>query len=198
MSSPAPTRTPSTLFDDACAVLESWPAPSAEQDRLRSAYLEHLGREGEPGLRRGGPHHLTASCVVLSHDLTKVALVLHKKAQEWFQPGGHLETADLTLRDAAAREAAEETGLVGLVLSAAPVDLDHHQLSGAFGTCRSHLDVRYAAVAPVDAELVTSVESDDVRWFDVDAAPPGLTRLVRAGIDALQSLESAESAETGR
>jgi hypothetical protein len=52
------------------------------------------------------------------------------------------------------------------------VDLDRHQLSGAFGRCGEHLDVRFAAVAPAGAEPVTGVESLDVAWFPLDALPP--------------------------
>ena len=89
------------------------------------------------------------------------------------------------LADSALREATEESGIDGLwVLGSGPVDLDAHQLSGAFGSCGEHLDVRFLVVAPAGAEPVVSDESDDVRWFGWDALPRDavvdLTRLVSA------------------
>ena len=75
-----------------------------------------------------------------------------------------LRAEDDTLAAAALREATEESGIDGLrLLGDAPVDLDRHALSTAFGTCGEHLDVRYAVVAPPGAEPVVSEESDDVR-----------------------------------
>jgi 8-oxo-dGTP pyrophosphatase MutT (NUDIX family) len=91
----------------------------------------------------------------------------------WFQFGGHLEPADRSVRAAASREAAEESGIAGLRVTPVPVHLDRHTLRGDFGRCREHLDVRYAATAPAGAAPVVSGESLDVRWWAVDQLPPG-------------------------
>ena len=75
------------------------------------------------------------------------------------------------------------------LLGDGPVTLDAHGLSSAFGRCGTHLDVQYAAVAPPGAEPAVSAESHDVRWFPVDAMPPGavadLGRLVQRARAAL-------------
>jgi len=102
-----------------------------------------------------------------------VLLTLHRRARMWFQFGGHLEPADRSVRAAAAREAAEESGLEALRVTPVPVHLDRHVLLGDFGRCREHLDVRYAATAPPNAEPRVSAESLDVRWWPVDALPEG-------------------------
>jgi 8-oxo-dGTP pyrophosphatase MutT (NUDIX family) len=102
-----------------------------------------------------------------------VLLTLHRRARKWFQFGGHLEPADRSVRAAAAREAAEESGIEALRVTPVPVHLDRHLLLGDFGRCREHLDVRYAATAPPGAEPRVSAESLEVRWWPVDALPEG-------------------------
>ena len=128
--------------------------------------------------------------LVLDHTATRVLLSFHRKGNFWVQFGGHCEPGDRTLAGAALREGTEESGVPGLsLLGDGPVDLDRHTLSSAFGSCREHLDVRYAAVAPLDAEPVTSDESHDVAWFHVDALP----RQLAGGVSSLVSRACALS-----
>jgi 8-oxo-dGTP pyrophosphatase MutT (NUDIX family) len=129
-----------------------------------------------------------------------VLLTLHRKGGFWAQLGGHCEPQDDTLAAAALREATEESGVDGLrLIGDAPVDLDRHALSTAFGTCGEHLDVRYAVVAPPGAEPVVSEESDDVVWFPAGELPgtavADLARLVlRAQAALAQSSERSSPA----
>lgn len=177
------------LHADAVDVLTTWDAPDAAQARLRDAYLEHLAAHADGVAKAGPPAHLTASCVVLDPGGDQVLLTLHRRANAWFQFGGHLETGDVSLWAAARREAREESGIAELEPLPQPVQLDRHVLVGAFGRCREHLDVRYAAVAPSGARPAVSTESHDVRWWPVDALPEGtraeLAPLVSLGRRAL-------------
>ena len=161
------------LRDDAVTVLTEWEAPDEGQERLRLGYLDHLAAHPDGVARNGPPAHLTASCVVLDGTGERVLLTLHRRARAWFQFGGHLEAGDGSLWSAARREAREESGIRGLEPLPGPVQLDRHVLAGDFGTCREHLDVRYAAVAADGSRPVVSAESHDVRWWPVDALPAG-------------------------
>lgn len=159
------------LQRDAHRVLCEWQAPDAAQEAVRREYLDHLSAHADAVSRDGVPHHLTSGGFVFDPTLEQVALVLHTKAQLWLQPGGHFEQTDATVVDAALREIREETGLPVRAEQAVVVDLHHHDLSAAFGRCRSHRDIRVAVVLDEPAEVVCSQESDRAAWWPVDALP---------------------------
>jgi 8-oxo-dGTP pyrophosphatase MutT (NUDIX family) len=178
-----------SLHADALAVLTGWSAPDAGQEELRKRYAAHLAAHPD-GLTRGCyPDHLTASTLVMSADGHRVLLTLHAKARQWFQFGGHCEPADATLAAAATREAVEESGLLELVLDPVPIQLSEHAVP--FCDPRGgvhHLDVRFLAVAPLDADHAVSDESLDVRWWPADALPDpqaDMVELVRLAQDRL-------------
>lgn len=176
------------LHDDAVAALGSWTSPDAGQEDLRRAYLEHLAAHRDGVWREGPPAHLTVGMLVMDESGEHVLLTHHRKAQRWFQLGGHLEEQDATLAAAALREALEESGLRELSLVGGILQLDRHPLPGAFGRCREHLDVRYLATADRAATPVVSEESLDVAWWPVDELPnEDLGPLVAAGRRVLAS-----------
>jgi 8-oxo-dGTP pyrophosphatase MutT (NUDIX family) len=189
-----------SLHGDAVAVLRAYSPAGTAQAALRDDYLAFLGVHPDAMTRGCVEGHLTASAVVLSHDRRAVLLTLHPKFDLWLQTGGHCEPDDATLRDAALREAHEESGIDGLVVTPAPVALDRHRVrchgapwdassrSVPFGTPDTcwHLDVQYVAVAPEGAVPTISDESLDLRWWPVDALPEqtddALRRLVAAAL----------------
>ncbi len=153
-------------------VLRAYEPDLPAQRSLRRQYLAHLSQHPD-GLWRGGPTHLTVSCFVLSPDGGQVLLTLHRKGGFWVQPGGHVETTDAGLAQAALREMREETGVHTELADShlGPFDLHRHQLSAAFGACREHLDVAYLALAAPQTAVRVSEESDDVAWWPVDHLP---------------------------
>jgi 8-oxo-dGTP pyrophosphatase MutT (NUDIX family) len=155
------------------ARLQAWTAPDDEQERLRVAYLAHLRTHPDAVSKAGPPAHLTGSVIVLDEAGESALLTLHRRARQWFQFGGHFEPDDESVWHAATREAREESGLAGVTAVPQIVQLDRHVLAGDFGTCREHLDVRFAAVVPRSASAAVSTESIDVRWWPVDALPEG-------------------------
>jgi len=170
---PAVVAAYAALHADVVTVLDAWPAPGPAQERLRRDYLDHLASHPDGVAKAGPPAHVTASCVVLDRTGGRVLLTLHRRANAWFQFGGHLEAGDSSVWAAARREAREESGIDTLEPLPHPVQLDRHRLVGSFGACREHLDLRYAAVAPLGARARVSAESHDVRWWAVDALPEG-------------------------
>lgn len=171
-----------SLAESARHVLEGWQAPDEDQASLRADFLTWIETHPNPTARSANPHHLTASSLVVSHDLANVALVLHPKFGRWLQTGGHIEDDDADLLAAALREATEETGVAGLAIDPVPVLLSRHRVKCWPGG--DHLDVQFVLTAPVGAVLVCSSESDKVSWWPVEALPTSTDDSVRALVTA--------------
>ncbi|WP_405612628.1 NUDIX hydrolase [Streptomyces sp. NBC_01508] len=154
-----------SLHDDAVRVLETYDGQDDGQHELRRIYLAHLAARPDGMWKSCETGHVTASALVIDPERSRVLLTLHKKLGKWLQMGGHCEPGDGSLADAALREATEESGIPGLTLLAGggpPVQLDRHAIPAP---CHWHLDVQYAALAPVGAVEEISEESLDLRWF---------------------------------
>ena len=156
-------------------VLDEWTPHDPAQAALLAEYRAFVAASGAAAVDRSlAPAHLTASCFVLTPDLSRVLLCFHRKGQFWVQLGGHLEPGDVSLADAAYREAREEGGIAALTPGGRlPADVHRHELSGAFGRCRTHWDVGFVAYAAASSVPVVSDESEQVAWFDVDDLPDG-------------------------
>ena len=154
----------------ALATLLTWQAPDAGQEALRSSYVEHLRAHADGHLRTCRPDHLTASVLVVSPGADRVLLTHHRRADAWFQLGGHVEPDDVSLAAAAERELREESGLVAYDLDPVPVQLDRHAVPFC-GDGGDHLDVRFVAVADPALPLTVTEESHDVRWWPTEGLP---------------------------
>jgi 8-oxo-dGTP pyrophosphatase MutT (NUDIX family) len=156
----------------AAAELAAWAPGEEAQLALKHAFLAFLdARPDDACTRECVPGHLTASALVLDATGEHTLLTLHRRFHRWVQLGGHCEPDDATLRDAALREATEESGIDGLTISAQPLHLDVHPVLCSLGVPSRHLDVRYLVRAPDGAQLRISDESADLRWWPVGALP---------------------------
>ncbi|MEW2499034.1 MULTISPECIES: NUDIX hydrolase [unclassified Amycolatopsis] len=176
-----------TLHADAVKILTAWAPSLGSQESLRQAFLGFLATRDDTVQRSCAAGHLTASAVVLDSTGTQVLLTLHPRVGRWLQLGGHCEPSDASVASAALREATEESGMTGLEIGAEPVHLDVHPITCSLGVPTRHFDVRYAVRAPAGALPVRSDESDDLRWWPVDALPAGsedLAELVNAAVSS--------------
>ncbi len=139
------------------------PADTTEQDAV-AAVVSLLSFDEAFSASRFDPGHVTASAFVLHPSRSAVALVLHSKIGRWLQPGGHVESDDLTTVDAALREVREEVG-VGAADAPWLCDVDVHVFPSR-GAVPMHLhhDIRVAFRA--DSDRVTAGDgADDARWW---------------------------------
>ncbi|MFC5995545.1 NUDIX hydrolase [Pseudonocardia hispaniensis] len=173
------------------AALRAWVAPDAQQRALQHAILAFLDARPHDACDRScEPGHLTASALVVDAAGEHTLLTLHPRVGRWVQLGGHCEPGDATLRDAALREATEESGIDGLTIDDEPLHLDVHPVTCSLGTPTRHLDVRFLVRAPAGAEARISDESLDLRWWPLDRLPddadtvPAMVSAVRARIAA--------------
>lgn len=190
--------TAASLHSSTVELLTSWAAPSPEQDSLRHTYLAFLAAAPDACLRRSVPGHVTASAIVFTPTLTHVLLTLHPRIGKWVQLGGHCEPEDHTIAAAALREAREESGNPGIELSGGLARLHTHPITCSLGVPTRHLDVQFAAVAPLSdtgtalPAIVRSDESTDLQWWPVDGLPADTDRITVTPLinDALRLLRS--------
>jgi coenzyme F420-0:L-glutamate ligase len=141
------------------------------QRALCEAMLGYLAARPDATDRSCRAGHLTASAAVLDAAGRSILLTLHAREGVWLPLGGHLEPDDETLVGAAAREAAEESGLTALSIDPVPLHLDAFPVTCVPGVPSRHLDVTFLMLAPDGATPVHSDESLDLRWFPLDALP---------------------------
>lgn len=158
------------------AVVARFEPTLPEQAVAQSRMLEFIDDHPDALTRSCRDGHLTGSALVVTGDRTRALLMHHRKLGMWLQMGGHAD-GDGDLRGVAAREAAEESGIAGLVLGATPVDLDVHRVAPPGEDAHLHLDVRYVAVAPRGAVEVANEESLTLAWFT-------LAEIEARGVDA--------------
>ena len=120
--------------------------------------------------------HITASSFVLNENRTSLLFLHHKKLNRWLQPGGHVDSSDENLLQAALRETIEETGLtienltpILLPDTGAIFDIDSHYIPENVRKNEpphTHHDCRFllACNKPVIFNL-NADEALDIKWI---------------------------------
>jgi 8-oxo-dGTP pyrophosphatase MutT (NUDIX family) len=162
-----------SVRESAIAMLSGWDPPDAAQDSVRHAVLAFVHARGDAFRRECVPGHVTASALVLDHSGDRVLLTLHRRLGRWVQLGGHCDEGDTDIVAAALREATEESGIDGLRMPPRLAAVHVHPVVCSLGVPTRHLDLQFVAHAPAGARIAISDESDDLRWWPVDALPDG-------------------------
>ena len=136
-------------MSDVAVLLRTFVAGDEREEADRCAMLRLAEELEQPLSRMEARAHFTASAFVVDEPIERTCLVAHAKLGRLLQPGGHVESADTCLEDAALREAREETGLELAFHPKAPrpFDLDIHAIPPTPDEpAHFHLDVRYLVV----------------------------------------------------
>lgn len=132
--------------------------------------------------------HFTASAFLVNRDKTQLLFLKHKKLNKWLQPGGHIDTSDTSILQAALREVEEETGLqrTDLQLIESDVfDLDAHAIPEnpkKDEPAHVHYDVRYLLEVTNESNLlVNQDEAEGIKWLEINELEKlkGFTRIVK-------------------
>lgn len=162
-----------SVRESAIAMLSNWEPPDGAQDSVRHAVLAFVHARTDACRRECVPGHVTASALVLDHSGDRVLLTLHRRLGRWVQLGGHCDDEDTDIVAAALREATEESGIDGLRMQPRLAAVHVHPVVCSLGVPTRHLDLQFVAHAPAGARIAISDESDDLRWWPVDALPDG-------------------------
>ncbi len=117
--------------------------------------------------------HVTAGAVLVRPD-GRVLTIEHRALRKWLLPGGHVETSDASLRDAALRELSEETGITRDQVEPegeAPLHIDVHTIpaNDAKGEPEHpHFDFRFLFRTSADAVELQEEEVTNYSWQFAD------------------------------
>lgn len=136
--------------------------------------------------------HVTSGAIVIGKG-GRLLMINHRSLERWLFPGGHLEAGDVSLRAAALREIAEETGVPAAALSAPagefaalPIQVDCHIIPANPAKAEPehrHFDFRFAFEGEPDRLAPQLAEVTDCAWVAADNAPlPIRSRLYELGL----------------
>lgn len=154
------------MRDELLRLLTGYQPTEVDEQGYRMRMLDLAAVAMDPFDRYSyAPGHFTASAFVLHPAGDRILLIHHGKLDIWVQPGGHIDPGDGAIIDAAAREAAEETGVAGLTpIVPGLVDVDIHEFPARPDqSFHHHFDLRFGFVAG-DDRLDGSDEVHECRW----------------------------------
>ena len=155
--------------DEAVSLATSF-AASPQEEKSRELILALLEHTPAPFSRdQFHPGHITCSALVLHPDGERVLLVHHHRLRRWLLPGGHVEAKDVTLGDAARREAVEETAVrIVPANTAGLAGMDVHGIPAHKGEpYHLHHDLIFRLDAEA-SDISCTEEAPAVAWCGID------------------------------
>jgi 8-oxo-dGTP pyrophosphatase MutT (NUDIX family) len=143
-----------------------------DQDRL-APILDLLDAGADLSTRKELRGHATAGAVLADPD-GRVLHIRHLALDRWLLPGGHLETDDARLVDAAQRELTEETGIPASAVVPSglrPIHIDVHPIpaNDAKGEAEhQHFDFRFLFHTAADVVELHTEEVTAAAWCNAD------------------------------
>ncbi|HTC32257.1 MAG TPA: NUDIX domain-containing protein [Bryobacteraceae bacterium] len=173
---------------EALALVRAFDA-STEEEKSRELILALLECSSTPFSRdQFEPGHITCTAAVLHPEGNRVLLMHHHRHKRWLLPGGHVEDDDVTLGDAARREAIEETAVRIAPASAGTLaGMDVHGIpSRKREPFHLHHDLIFSFHANSEEFAVTE-EAPKVAWCGLDefarySLPSSITRAVERAL----------------
>jgi 8-oxo-dGTP pyrophosphatase MutT (NUDIX family) len=112
--------------------------------------------------------HVTASAWILSEDFNSTLLTFHKKLDKWLQLGGHIENSDRNVKEAALREAIEESGISDFYFFQDGIfDIDVHKIPARKDKLSHyHFDIRFLLITK-SKKFTISEESLNLDWINI-------------------------------
>jgi 8-oxo-dGTP pyrophosphatase MutT (NUDIX family) len=155
-------------------LLQRYAAHFPAEHELVARFRAFVAAHDDCLLRSCVPGHITASAWILDADGERALLTHHRKLGRWLQLGGHVDGEEHVERSAL-REAQEESGMAEFRFvpwsggELVPLDLDVHPIPARKQEPEHlHWDLRFLLQAAPGQALVTSDESNDLRWFGAD------------------------------
>jgi 8-oxo-dGTP pyrophosphatase MutT (NUDIX family) len=147
--------------------------PQDDTERRSLERIRALVRSRSDPFTRAERDHVTASAVIARPDGGAFLLVHHRRLDRWLQPGGHVETADGSVFEAARREALEETGTHRFEspIGARILDVDVHPIPpSADRPAHVHFDLRHLLTTSQERFEVQAEEVRRAAWFTLEEA----------------------------
>jgi 8-oxo-dGTP pyrophosphatase MutT (NUDIX family) len=178
------------LTKDIVTVAEHYARRFPEYVQVIGELLELAAAGADLTSRKEFRGHVTCGAIVLTPE-NRFLMIRHRSLDRWLFPGGHLEERDTSLRQAALRELAEETGLAadamagfGNWLGDLPAHIDCHPIPAnprKQEPEHRHWDFQFAFRGQAE---VTALQTEEVvNWSCV--SPDHLPGAIRARLRAL-------------
>lgn len=137
------------------------------EDDFLNRTIDFITNTPDPFSRSTLQGHITASAWILDQSKSEALLIHHRKLDRWFQPGGHIEVIDDSVRNASLREAIEETGIKQLKFGKEAIfDIDIHTIPENKGTPEHlHYDIRYCFIANSKKVSLDKKEIRSFKWI---------------------------------